>query len=320
MTPDPPAPASPGRPERRPRFGFGSNGFGDHTLDETLAVLAGLGYDAVALTLDRRHLDPFAPDLGRRLPRLARRLADLGLGVVIETGGRYLLDPWHKHRPTLLSDGDGAARRTDLLLRAVRIAGELQASAVSFWSGAAPHGLAESEAWDRLVSGCARVAEEAALRGVTVGLEPEPGMFVDTLDRYDALVRRLGGPGTLGLTLDIGHCRCLEPRPVADCVRRAGPALVNVQIEDMRRGVHEHLEFGEGEIDFPPVLCALAGTGFSGPVCVELPRHSHAAPDVARRSLAFLRAASASAEVPRGTAVDANRLPAPAAALREAGR
>ncbi|MGW4149959.1 sugar phosphate isomerase/epimerase, partial [Streptomyces albogriseolus] len=30
------------------------------------------------------------------------------------------------------------------------------------------------------------------------------------------------------------------------------------QIEDMRRGVHEHLPFGDGEIDFPPVLAALA--------------------------------------------------------------
>jgi sugar phosphate isomerase/epimerase len=59
-----------------------------------------------------------------------------------------------------------------------------------------------------------------------------------------------------GLTLDIGHCRCLEPEPVPDCVARAGPYLTTVQIDDMRRGVHEHLEFGVGEIDFPPVLRA----------------------------------------------------------------
>ena len=39
-----------------------------------------------------------------------------------------------------------------------------------------------------------------------------------------------------------------------DCVRRVAEHLVNVQIDDMRRGVHEHLEFGTGEIDFPPVL------------------------------------------------------------------
>jgi sugar phosphate isomerase/epimerase len=82
---------------------------------------------------------------------------------------------------------------------------------------------------------------------------------------------------------------------VADCVRRAGPRLVNVQIDDMRRGVHEHLEFGSGEIDFPPVLAALDEVAYRGLVAVELPRHSHAAPDVCRRSLDFLRAAEAGA-------------------------
>jgi L-ribulose-5-phosphate 3-epimerase len=74
-------------------------------------------------------------------------------------------------------------------------------------------------------------------------------------------------------------------------VRRAGPYLVNVQIDDMRRGVHEHLEFGAGEIAFPATLRALADTGYRGLVAVELPRHAHAAPVVARESLAFLTAA-----------------------------
>ena len=47
---------------------------------------------------------------------------------------------------------------------------------------------------------------------------------------------------------------------------------VNVQIDDMVRGVHEHLEFGTGEIDFPPVLRALRESGYRGLVAVELPR------------------------------------------------
>jgi L-ribulose-5-phosphate 3-epimerase len=101
----------------------------------------------------------------------------------------------------------------------------------------------------------------------------------------------LGAPAMFGLTLDIGHCRCLEPDPVPDCVTAVAEHLVNVQIDDMRRDVHEHLEFGTGEIDFPPVLRALRESGYRGLIAVELPRHSHAAPTVARESLAFLRAA-----------------------------
>lgn len=60
----------------------------------------------------------------------------------------------------------------------------------------------------------------------------------------------------------------------------------------MRRGVHEHLPFGEGEIDFPPVLEALEATGYQGLTVVELPRHSHAGPQLAEESLRFLRAAA----------------------------
>jgi L-ribulose-5-phosphate 3-epimerase len=291
------------------RFGFGTNGFGDHSLDEALSVLAALGYDGVGLTLDHRHLDPYDAGLRRQLAWIRRRLDRLGLAVVIETGGRYLLDPWRKHQPTLLSD-HGAERRLDLLIRAVRIAAELGAPVVSMWSGTMPLGCPEDVAWQRLTAGCDRVAEEAASRDVLLGFEPEPGMFIDTLDRFGDLHTRLGTPACLGLTLDIGHCRCLEPEPVADCVGRAAAWLVHVQIDDMRRGAHEHLEFGTGDIDFPPVLDALDGCGYRGLVTVELPRHSFAAPDVARRSLDFLRTAAppgASGRVPSGRAARGRR-------------
>ncbi|MFB4313818.1 EboA domain-containing protein [Actinomadura sp. 21ATH] len=289
------------------RFGYGTNGFAGHRLEDALAVLADLGYEGVALTLDHAHLDPFAPDLPGRVAALSRRLAGLGLAVVVETGARYLLDPRRKHEPTLLSDG-GAERRVAFLRAAVDIAADLGAEAVSFWSGVRPAHVPEDAAWERLLSGCGAVLEAAGRRGVPLGFEPEPGMLVADLDGYERLRRRLGHPEGLGLTLDIGHCRCNEPLPVADCVRRAGDRLVNVQIDDMRRGAHEHLEFGTGEIDFPPVLAALEEIGYRGLVAVELPRHCHAAPAVAERSLAFLRAARAAAPPPPAPA----RAPVPA--------
>jgi sugar phosphate isomerase/epimerase len=173
---------------------------------------------------------------------------------------------------------------------AVDIAADLGAEAVSFWSGNRPEGQDVSVSWDRLVSGCAAVIDHACRRGVQLGFEPEPGMLVADLAGYDRLRGALGDPDVFGLTLDIGHCRCNELLPVADCVRLAGQRLVNVQIDDMCRGVHEHLELGTGEIDFGPVLSALDEVGYRGLVTVELPRHSHAAPLLARRSLEFLRA------------------------------
>ncbi|GII59695.1 xylose isomerase [Planotetraspora thailandica] len=271
------------------RFAYGTNGLTNHRLDEALAVVAALGYDGVALTLDAGHLDPYASDIGHQVGRVAKRLGELGLAVVIETGGRYVLDPFRKHHPTLLHPVETAAARIDLLCRAVRIGADLGAEAVSFWSGIRPPEVTADDAWDNLARGVATVLDEAVARDVTLGFEPEPGMLVEDISGFEGLHALMGSPERLGLTLDIGHCRCLEPIPVPDCVRRAGPYLVNVQIEDMRRGVHEHLEFGEGEIDFPPVLAALDEVGYRGLVGVELPRHSHAGPAVAERSLRFLR-------------------------------
>jgi L-ribulose-5-phosphate 3-epimerase len=271
------------------RYGYGTNGFANHRLADALTVIADLGYSGVALTLDHHHLDPFGPGLARRVAETADRLRGLGLGVVVETGARYLLDPWRKHAPTLLHDD--RKLRLDFLRRAVAVGADLGAEAVSFWAGVRPPEVDGRTAWLRLVDGCAEVTEFAAMAGVRLGFEPEPGMEVADLAGWRRLHAELGAPAAFGLTLDIGHCRCLEPLPVPACVAAVAEHLVNVQIDDMRRGVHEHLEFGAGEIDFPPVLRALIDGGYRGLVAVELPRHSHAAPAVARESLAFLRAA-----------------------------
>jgi sugar phosphate isomerase/epimerase len=272
---------------RRVRFGYGTNGFANHRLRDAMAVIAELGYDGVALTLDHDHLDPFGPDLSRRVTQAADLLRDLNLAVVVETGARYLLDPWHKHAPTLLHDD--RALRLDFLRRAVAIGADLGAEAVSFWAGVRPPDVDGATAWRRLVDGCAATVEAATAAGVALGFEPEPGMLVPDIATWQALHADLGRPAAFGMTLDIGHCRAVEPVDVPDCVGVAAEHLVNVQIDDARRGVHEHLEFGAGEIDFPPVLRALTDSGYRGLVSVELPRHSHAAPDTARRSLAFLR-------------------------------
>ncbi|MET7335328.1 sugar phosphate isomerase/epimerase family protein [Nonomuraea sp. NPDC005650] len=268
-------------------WAYCTNGFGDHRLAEALAILHDLGYSGAAITLDRGHLDPYAPGLAAEVSRIAALLERLGLAAVVETGGRYTLDPWRKHHPTLISEDAG--RRAEFLTTAMRIAADLGAPVVHLWSGVQPDGMTEEEAYARLAGQCERLLDEADRTGVTLGFEPEPGMLVRDLDGYERLRGMLGAHPRFGLTLDIGHCHCVERDDLPTCVRRALPYTVHVQIEDMRREVHEHLEFGEGEIDFVPVLAELSG--YSGLVAVELARHGHAAPQVARRSIEFLRRA-----------------------------
>jgi sugar phosphate isomerase/epimerase len=105
---------------------------------------------------------------------------------------------------------------------------------------------------------------------------------------YARLLELVDRPN-LRLTLDIGHLHCQGETPLAGAIRAWAPRTVNVHIEDMIAGVHQHLMFGEGEIDFPPVLAALAETAYRGVVYVELSRHSHEGPAAARRAYEFLK-------------------------------
>jgi sugar phosphate isomerase/epimerase len=276
----------------RPPFllGYGTNGFGDHPLHAALDVLDDVGYDAVALTLGFPHLDPFAPLAGDDVTALRAHLARMrggsGAAVVVETGTRYLLDPLHKHRPTLV-DRD-AALRMRYLERAIEVAADLNARCVSFFSGILPADADPADGWARLRDRIPQLVEHAGERGVQLAVEPEPGMLVETVEDALRLLSDVGMPPELGITVDVGHCLVVEPQGVEGALRAAAPYLRNVQLDDMPRTHHEHRPFGEGAIDLPMVLATLADIGYTGVAAVELPRHSHDAPRLALDSRAAL--------------------------------
>jgi L-ribulose-5-phosphate 3-epimerase len=269
--------------------GYNTNGFAHHRLEDALAVLGELGYRSVALTLDHYALSPFSPDVWAQAERVRALLDKHRLGCVVETGARFLLDPRRKHQPTLLDPLAEARRhRLDFLLRSIEIAERLRADAVSFWSGAAPPGEKEERLFPRLLDACRELCDHADRRGVRLAFEPEPGMLIDTMPRFEMLHSHVAHP-RFGLTLDVGHLYCTEEDPVTPHLRQWRDVLWNVHIEDMRRGAHDHLMFGEGEVDFREVFAGLREVGYKGGVHVELSRHSHDAVETARRSLAFLR-------------------------------
>lgn len=270
-------------------LGYNTNGFAHHRLEDALAILADLGYTAVGLTLDYHVLNPFDPKVSDDAAVLHNLLDKLRLRSVIETGARFLLDPWRKHQPTLVSPRiEDREARLQFLCKAVDLAAELDSDAVSFWSGTACDEAGFPVHLQLLADGCCRLADYAADRKVRLAFEPEPGMFIDTMPRFAELFDEVAHP-SFGLTLDIGHLHCQGELPMAEHIERWRDRLWNVHIEDMRQGVHDHLLFGEGEIDFAPVLAALKRIDYAFGVYVELSRHSHNAVETARRSLQCLR-------------------------------
>jgi sugar phosphate isomerase/epimerase len=279
---------SPTTTRTRPILGYGTNGLADHPLDAALEVVQRNGYGAVALTLGHPHLDPFSDGWRDRARDLRDDLDARGLRVVVETGGRYVLDPFRKHRPNLLDDDADAERRVVFLVRAIEIAEILGADCVSLWSGVVPEGVAPDLARQRLVERMSRVLAAARAHGVRLGVEPEPGMLIETVGDALRLRADLGDPPGFGITVDLGHCVVVEPGGVEAALRAAGGLLVNVQVDDMLPHAHEHLELGTGALDLDLAFGTLAELGYRGVAAIELPRHSHAAPRLAEESIARL--------------------------------
>ena len=273
------------------RFAYNTNGLSNHALDDALDLLADVGYDGVALTLDHAHLDPRAPDALQRAHALRPGLQRRGLGSVVETGARFVLDPRDKHEPTLVTaDVDGRARRVAFLRHAVDVAEALGSEAVSFWAGVPRAGVDHAQAWGWLVDGVRQVVAHAEACGVAAAFEPEPGMLVEHLDDLTRLREQVPG---LAVALDTGHCVVSGAYEPDEAVRHAAGALATVTVEGMPRGSHDHVPLDDprNDVDTDAVLAALVDVGWTGLVCVELSRDSHRAHQVVPQTLRLLREA-----------------------------
>ncbi len=273
---------------------YNTNGLANHSLLDAIELLAGIGYSAISITLDHGALNPYDDQLDRQLSEVSRTLKKNGLRCAIETGARFLLDQLHKHEPTFVSPSrEARLRRVDFLTRAIEIAARLDATCISLWSGVVNDGAGDTEAFSRLLDSLPAVLATAERHQVPLAFEPEPGMLINTLPRYYDLLDHLIAQGIdasrLGLTIDIGHLHCQGELPIAEKIRVSKDRLLNAHIEDMRAQIHEHLQFGEGEIDFPPVIAALAEIRYDGLLSVELSRHSHEGPQAAQHAYNFLR-------------------------------
>ena len=269
-------------------LGYNTNGFAHHRIADAIDILSDVGYGSVALTLDVHHLNPFDDHWAAEADALRDRCRRRGLRITVETGARFLLDARRKHQPTLVSpDEEGRRRRVAFLELAIQVADRLEADCVSIWSGAAPDGGRDDELTERLEQGVRAVLGCAERYDMRVAFEPEPGMFVETMAQYQRLERSICHP-LFGLTLDVGHVHCLDDGEPADHLRHHAGKLFNVHLDDMRRGRHDHLMFGDGEIDFERVVAALRAIDYQGPLHVELSRHSADAVAASRQAYEFL--------------------------------
>lgn len=273
---------------KRLRLAYNTNGCQSHRLRDVIAMLARCGYEGLALTVDSMHFDPYVPDFEARAEALGRELKDLGMDLVVETGARFILNPWSKHEPGLMdSNPEQRARRVDFLRRCTTIAAAAGGDRLCFFSGQVPITSSEDDSLRRFYESLDEVLDWAKQLRVEACLEPEPGHLIETVADFAVTQAHRS---ELRLALDLGHALVTEEGDPPELVRTWGTEMGAASLEDMRRGEHVHRPFGDGDMDLDACVAALRESPYQGLVSIELSRDSHAADLLIPQSIGLIRA------------------------------
>jgi myo-inositol catabolism protein IolH len=133
-------------------------------------------------------------------------------------------------------------------------------------------------AWLRSMEALLPIVER---EGIEVVVEPHPGDFVETTSAALHLFAEVGEPRVRYLHC-VPHTFYLGGS-AADQIRAAGGALDHVHLADTyrpgrtilnppdpRARIHQHFDIGSAEIEWSPVVDALATTGFDGVLTVQV--------------------------------------------------
>ena len=273
------------------RLAFSSNAFKRNTLAEAVDAIADAGYAGVEIMADVPHAHPatFGPP---QRAALHRQLADRGLRVSNVNAFTHFADGDTYH-PTWIED-DAARRqlRIDHTIRSVELAAEFAAATVSVQPGGPliGTGLSRGEAERRFADGLRQVLPTAKQLGVTIAVEPEPGLMIQTAAEYAAFVaEHFADEPAVRMNCDVGHLFCVGDSPEAVIRRQAGQ-VAHVHLEDIGKNrVHQHLLPGRGVIDFAAIFAALEAVGYAGWTTVELYPFEATAAETARRAIKHLR-------------------------------
>ena len=251
------------------KLAFSSNAYLNHTVEDTIGRIAGLGYRGIEILADVPHAWPAGLlEEQRESIRGCLDRHDLTISNINAFMMNALGDFWH---PSWL-EPDAAPRRLRIqhTIDALTMARKLGARCVTTEPGGPlPGGTSRDAALDTFVEGLDEALHHAEAQEVQLLVEPEPGLLVENAAQFEELAERIESP-MFGLNFDIGHFFCVD-ESLPEAVAHLQSVTRHYHIEDIAQTrVHEHLIPGHGAIDFSSVLKAIKQTRYSGWITVEL--------------------------------------------------
>ncbi|MBI2900027.1 MAG: sugar phosphate isomerase/epimerase [Planctomycetes bacterium] len=278
------------------RLAFSSNAFRGCSLEQTIGILAGIGYDGLEIMGDAPHLWPPDMDEARaesiRAALRRHRSAISNVNAFMMCGYRDPRTgrPGTFHWPSWIdADAETRRARAEHTRGCVEWAARLGARTVSTEPGGPIEGRPREEMVRLFARELEPVARRAAELGVTLLIEPEPGLLIQTSREFEEFMEGHVRFQGVGLNFDAGHFFCVGEDPVA-LIRRFGRRAAHFHIEDIAATrVHHHLPPGDGAMDFRAIFAALREVGYDDWITIELYPFQEDAPEVAKRAHEFVR-------------------------------
>jgi sugar phosphate isomerase/epimerase len=273
------------------QLAFSTNAFTRFSLSRALAQIRAAGFPAAEILADEPHAYPakLTPEFHAAVRDDLQRLHLAVSNVNVNCTFGYFKDAPAEafFEPSLISPNPQHREdRIALIARAMRFARAAGAANVSITSGKMLGPMNPARSAAAFEQSIARVLALADEHQLNVGIECEPGLFIESVAELRQWIDRLAHP-RLGANLDIGHCQVLgESIPAA--IDLLADRLWNLHVEDIPGRKHYHLIPGQGTLDWPAVLAALRAIGYARYLTVELYTHTEEPRLAADQSFAFL--------------------------------
>jgi fructoselysine 3-epimerase len=273
------------------KLAFSTNAFTRFSLDAAVHGIAAAGFAGVEILADVPHAYPADFSI-KSADALAADLRSLELAVSnvnVNCSFGYWKDapPEPYFEPSLISpDPRRREDRIELIRKAMRLARHVGARNISITSGRMLAGMPPHMAETQFAESIGKVLALADEMEVDVGIECEPGLYVEYVAELREWIDRLGHP-RLGANLDIGHCQVIgESIPAA--IELLAGRIWNLHVEDIPGRKHYHMIPGEGTIDWASIKSALEKIDYNRFLTVELYTHTADPQSAAEKSYAFL--------------------------------
>jgi sugar phosphate isomerase/epimerase len=271
------------------KLAFSTNAYTRFPLIEALRGIKRAGFDGVEILADIPHAYPGNVDsseLRRELNRLGLAVSNVNANCTFGYWKDAPPEPYFE--PSLISPNSKHRRdRTDLIFKTLQFARDVGAANISITSGRCRPGRPPDAAAKQFAESIKPVLDEADRLDVNVGIECEPGLFIEYLTELRDWIDRLNHP-RLGANLDIGHSQVIG-ESIPQVVELMSDRIWNFHVEDIPGRKHYHLIPGQGTIDWPAFRDSLRRTNYARYLTVELYTHTADPQSAAEQSHQFLR-------------------------------